>query len=104
MIFVDGLEARRAIWGDDQVAHLVSDTSVGELKAFAERLGLPLYWLQMFPVPHYELSEAWRRRALKAGAEDCAGDRAEQYRCALRRYLDRNLSVPVRAPGRPRRG
>ena len=104
MIFVDGLELRAAIWGDAEVSHLVSDTDVGELKAFAERLGMPLYWLQMFPVPHYELSEAWRRRALKAGAVDCAGDRAEEYRCALRRYLDRNLPVPVRPAGRSRRG
>jgi hypothetical protein len=88
VIFVEGLTHRRAIWGDELNAHIVSDVSIAELKAFGRDLGIPDYWLQAFPVPHYELSVHWRHRALKAGAMDCSGlDRAQLYVEALRRYV-----------------
>jgi hypothetical protein len=98
VIYIDGLKHRKAIWGMDDAAHMISDTSLEELKAFAEQLRMPKYWLQPFPVPHFELSAMWRRRALRAGAIDCAGeDRQEQYVLAIKRYLAFNVY------GRPRR-
>lgn len=98
MIYVEGLAARQTIWGFAAAAHLVSDTSLDELRAFAERLGIPRYWMQPFPVPHYELNNAWRRRAIRAGAIDCAGaDRQEVYRQALRDYVTANPPPKRRA-------
>jgi hypothetical protein len=47
--------------------HLTAD-SVGELHAFAERLGLRREWYQGRRVPHYDLSPAMRTRALRMGA------------------------------------
>jgi len=89
VIFVDGMTHRLTIWGDGVSAHLVSDTSVAELKEFAGYIRMPLYWFQPLPVPHFELSPMWRRRAIKVGAVDCAGeDRRERYLEALRRFLE----------------
>ena len=94
MIFVDGLSQRRTIWGGDVAAHMVSDTSLAELKAFAEDLRLPQYWLQLLVVPHYELYPMWRVRALRAGAVDCSGlDRQAEYLAELRRYAANNPAV-----------
>lgn len=89
MIFVDGLTHRRTIWGDGTAAHLISDTSVAELKDFANYIHMPDYWFVPMPFPHFELAPWWRRRALSAGAVNCAGkDRHEKYVAALRRFLE----------------
>lgn len=51
--------------------HLVSDTSLEELHAFARRIGLRASWFQhRGRIPHYDLT-SWRmrRRAMRAGAE-----------------------------------
>lgn len=89
MIFVEGLTHRETIWGDGVSAHLISDTSVAELKDFAQYIRIPDYWYQQLVFPHFELSPWWRRRAIKAGAVDCAGkDRQQLYVDALRRFLE----------------
>jgi menaquinone-dependent protoporphyrinogen IX oxidase len=49
--------------------HLVSDTSIGELHAFAERLGLRREWLQRRSIPHYDLTGERYELALALGAE-----------------------------------
>lgn len=91
MIFVEGLTHRKTIWGDGVSAHLISDASVAELKDFAQYIRMPDYWYQPIPVPHFELSPWWRRRALKAGAVNCSGDdRQHLYVGALRRFLERH--------------
>ena len=91
MIYLDGTTQRERLWGLTIVAHMVSDTSLAELKAFAEQLRLPHYLLKPFVVPHFELTDGWRRRALAAGAVDCAGpDRHGIYLEALRRFVREN--------------
>lgn len=69
-------------WG-----HLVSDTSLEELHAFAARLGLPH---RSFDSDHYDVPAEIRRRAIELGAEP---------------VTSRELLVRLRAAGlrRPRR-
>jgi hypothetical protein len=52
-------------WRGRLWAHLVSDTSYGELHAFAERLGIPRH---AFQGDHYDVPEAVREEALLLGA------------------------------------
>lgn len=88
-MYVDGLTHRRTIWGGGTAAHLISDTSVAELKDFASFIHMPDYWFVAMPFPHFELAPWWRRRALSAGAVDCAGrDRQATYVAAMRRFLE----------------
>ena len=49
--------------------HLVSDSSIEELHAFAERLGLRREWLQRRSIPHYDLTGERYELALAIGAE-----------------------------------
>ncbi len=49
--------------------HLVSDSSIEELHAFAERLGLRREWLQRRSIPHYDLTGERYELALAMGAE-----------------------------------
>ena len=59
MIYIDG------------IGHLVSDTSLDELHAFARKLGLKLSWFQdKTPHPHYDCTtNRMRQKAIEAGAE-----------------------------------
>ncbi|MEI9478586.1 MAG: DUF4031 domain-containing protein [Deltaproteobacteria bacterium] len=49
--------------------HLVSDSSIEELHAFAERLGLRREWLQRRSIPHYDLTGERYELARAMGAE-----------------------------------
>lgn len=49
------------------MSHLFAD-SVGELHAFADRLGLRREWFQQGSIPHYDVSQTMRRAALETGA------------------------------------
>ena len=49
--------------------HLVSDTSLDELHAFAGGLGLRREWFQEGSIPHYDLADDRHRLALDRGAE-----------------------------------
>lgn len=99
MIFVEGLKHRETVWGDGVSAHLISDTSVAELKDFAQYIRIPDYWYQAFVFPHFELSPWWRRRALQAGAVDCSGkDRQQKYLDAMRRFLELHPRLMNRMP------
>ena len=98
MIFIDGLLHRRTLWGQSDCAHMISDTSIEELNSFAASIRLPQYWLQPFVFPRFEISPHWRRRALRAGAVDCAGpDRHHLYLEAMKRFY---LANPMWRPGR----
>lgn len=68
MIVVDALRAAAAPWPGGRACHLVSDTSVYELQAFARQIGLPSSWYQARSVPHYDLSPRLRARAVARGA------------------------------------
>jgi Protein of unknown function (DUF4031) len=48
--------------------HLVSDKSLEELHAFAERIGLRREWFQRKSIPHYDLTGDAYRLALEHGA------------------------------------
>ena len=63
MILVD-----RPIWSAHgrRWAHLVSDTNVAELHAFAAQVGLPP---RAFHLDHYDLPAEWWERAVDLGAE-----------------------------------
>ncbi len=49
--------------------HLVSDTSIEELHAFAENLGMRREWFQRRSIPHYDLTGERYDLALAMGAE-----------------------------------
>jgi menaquinone-dependent protoporphyrinogen IX oxidase len=49
--------------------HLVSDTSIAELHAFAENLGMRWQWFQRRSIPHYDLTGERYDLALAMGAE-----------------------------------
>ena len=69
MIYVDELRPVRAPWLGRFACHLVSDDSIEELLSFAGSIGLPQHWCREHSLtPHFDLSPAWRARALHAGA------------------------------------
>ena len=87
MILVD-----QAIWPAHgrRFAHLISDTSFEELHAFAARLGLPD---RAFHRDHYDLPDAWVRRAVAAGAVEV------DARELVRRLRQSGLRRPKVRPG-----
>ncbi len=48
--------------------HLVSDTSLEELHAFAHQLGLRREWFQQKSIPHYDLTGTTYDLAVEMGA------------------------------------
>ena len=69
-------------WRGRVWAHLVSDTSVDELHAFAERLGLPR---RAFQGDHYDVTDELRDCAIAEGA------RAVSSRDVVRALRDAGL-------------
>jgi len=74
-ILVDGA---RWEWKGRSWAHLISDTSLDELHAFAERLGVPR---RGFQGDHYDVPSEFRLRAIAAGARPVP---SREIVCALR--------------------
>ena len=71
MILVDELEH---FPGAGRWCHMVSDTSVDELHAFAEKIGVWREWFQDKPGnPHYDLAPHKRRLAIAQGAKQVSG-------------------------------
>jgi hypothetical protein len=68
MIYVDELRACGAPWAGGVACHMLSDQSEEELLSFAAALGLSRHWLQTRSLPHFDLSPAFRARALERGA------------------------------------
>jgi hypothetical protein len=67
---VDELRPVRAPWLGHLACRLVSDDSLEELLSFAGSIGLPQHWCREHSLtPHFDLSPAWRARALRAGAK-----------------------------------
>lgn len=66
MVYVDDYRGRL---GRMVMCHLLSDTSVDELHAFADRIGLRRAWFQTpEKCPHYDVSLGKRAAAVAAGA------------------------------------
>jgi hypothetical protein len=64
-------------WKWRQACHLFSE-SLPELHAFAARIGLKHSWFQRKPgkLPHYDLTDNMRAKAIAAGAIEVVGARA----------------------------
>lgn len=79
------------------MAHMLADTEE-ELHAMAERLGLRREWFQNHRMPHYDLCQAKRAKALELGAVEI--DRRKVV-ALIRRYragltLDDSAPPPYR--------
>lgn len=77
MIYVDRIQTYPASMcrglPSRQWCHLISDTSLDELHAFAQLIGLKRAWAQLPPkasAPHYDLTPLRRAAAVKAGATE----------------------------------
>ncbi len=66
--FQNGAKGPVRYW-NRRCGHLVSDTSVEELHAFARQLGLRREWFQQKSIPHYDLTGTVYDRAVELGAE-----------------------------------
>jgi hypothetical protein len=66
--FQNGTKGPVRYW-NRRCGHLVSDTSLEELHAFAHELGLRREWFQQKSIPHYDLTGAAYDRAVELGAE-----------------------------------
>jgi hypothetical protein len=64
-VYVDRL--RDWGWKRGSSCHLIGDTDE-ELKFFALRLGMRMEWLQVRPIPHFDLTEDRRELAIRIGA------------------------------------
>lgn len=49
------------------MSHLMSD-DIDELHEFAARLGMKRAWFQDTSIPHYDVSEGMRQKAIRMGA------------------------------------
>jgi len=71
MILVDLCRPCGAPWPGGVACHMISDRSERELLDFAQGLRIPLAWYQArSPVPHFDLSPGWRKKAIAAGARE----------------------------------
>ena len=73
-VYVDELRQYPSIkgkgWRYGKSCHLVADTDA-ELHAFAERIGMKQHWFQHdSALPHYDLTAARRKLAVKLGAKE----------------------------------
>lgn len=75
-VYVDNMMVR---YGRMLMSHMVADT-VDELHAMADRIGLDRKWFQDRRVPHYDVSKAYRERAISLGAIPVPFG-GEPYRC-----------------------
>jgi hypothetical protein len=68
-VYVDPLWERtpKKGWRWNKSCHLFAD-SLEELHAFAETIGMKREWFQDTKLPHYDLTEARRHKAVKEGA------------------------------------
>ena len=70
VIFMDRPQLRTVRGATRLTAHLVSDTSLDELHAFAKSLGIPPRGFHDKPgQPHYDLIEPYFEQAQAAGAQ-----------------------------------
>lgn len=78
MIWVDGLKpcVRTPTWRHLKSCHLFCDGDLQELHQFAARLGLKREWFQDHAsLPHYDLTERKRQRAILLGAASVGSDK-----------------------------
>ncbi len=66
-IYVDRLQPAKWRWKVS--CHLLSDSSLDELHAFAAKIGCHREWFQDSSTPHYDLTASRRASALKHGAK-----------------------------------
>jgi hypothetical protein len=98
MIFVGALERRRAPWGWDFSARMISDEHEAELRSIAFLLNLPAHWMIPGPVPCYRISKRCREKALACGPQIAVEGDAQAMTAAAARY--RVARGPLRHPHR----
>jgi hypothetical protein len=86
MIFVGALERRRAPWGWDFSARMISDEHEAELRSIAFLLNLPAHWMIPGPVPCYRISKRCREKALACGPQITVEGDAQAMTDAAARY------------------
>jgi hypothetical protein len=96
VIFVGALERRRAPWGWDFSARMISDEHEAELRSFAYLLNLPTHWMILGPVPCYRISKRCREKALACGPQIAVEGDAQAMTDAAARY--RVARGPLRQP------
>jgi hypothetical protein len=77
------------------MSHMLAD-SLEELHAMADRIGLKRQWFQNHGTPHYDLCQAKRRLAIRAGAIEI--DRRQRQTVALIRKLRRDARTLTGVP------
>jgi hypothetical protein len=98
MIWVGALERRRAPWGWDFSARLISDEHEAELRSIAYLLNLPAHWMIPGPVPCYRISKRCREKALACGPRIAVEGDSQAMTDAAARY--RAARGPLRQPRR----
>ncbi len=67
MVYVDSAKIRYR--GRFKMSHMLADT-VEELTEMAEKIGMKPEWFQPVPVPHFDLCQSNRAKAVKLGAKE----------------------------------
>jgi hypothetical protein len=96
VIFVGALERRRAPWGWDFSARMISDEHEAELRSIACLLNLPAHWMIPGPVPCYRISKRCREKVLGCGPRIAVEGDAQTMTDAAARY--RAARGPLRRP------
>jgi hypothetical protein len=96
MIFVGALERRRAPWGWDVTARMISDEHEAELRSLACLLNLPAHWMIPGRVPCYRISKRYREKVLAYGPQIAVeGDAQAMTEAASRYRLSRGPLRPA---------
>ena len=79
----------KGFWKGRPSCHLTTDGPIDDLHAFAQRIGLRRSWFQEHRLmPHYDLTEARRDAALRAGAVYVSGREQAIARRAARKAAE----------------
>lgn len=80
-------------WHWPKACHLVAD-SVNELHKFADKLGLKRSWFQRRTIPHYDLTENVRKKAVTLGAVEIDREKLIEIVNKFRRSKRRHPKNP----------
>jgi hypothetical protein len=61
------VDSEKAVYYNMRMSHMVADT-LTELHEMADKIGLKRYWFQDHRVPHYDICQNKRAKAIAAGA------------------------------------
>ena len=100
MIYVD-FPSKNRFMPRVQWCHMMTDGTLEELHAFARKIGLHRGWFQEHPVhPHYDLSLAYRTKAIHAGAQ-VVSSRDMIHKCIIHSEVTDKIPIPKHTKPRP---